>query len=680
MVDIQFKAALRPYDGRHKRYFDFTEFESLGSEFVSAFALAFIRYTSSLTLDTAQGTYSSSRNLLRWMKDNKENLRNLISALNSDYTKASAKDWEDAAAMWREDILSRSVPGPTTKSHRIQCVNTVLKKMSVFGVIPKLTYVSARKKLRGLERPTRSLAELPRQNAEGSAIELVNQALFGIKGSDIDIQVKRDFLTTLLCETGEIAGTAEEQAKALMKINTERLEAVRECASKDYVKWRNHWHKGQRLLQSCDMSFEEINSVLNLRHQNTISRGRDLTALFPKNNPEQSLARLLRYFTDHPVYSGRVMRRHKGTISRCLYGQIRRFESVVVLQAYLFPHPELTAAAILIFLCDTGANVSVARTLPLDCMGDSRESGYKSIKGVKMRAHGKLIINELPVKDRLHEISCIEVIQTYQRISEPLRKLAAKEIANFLFLYIGWSGSVNAVSNLQWTRYLFRKFQKRHVELHDLNFQSKMIRPSVLLQATFDKEAGIIAAAAVGDHASLSTTARYTSRFPNQLIWEQKIRSFQSLFQVISIRSIEGAAEKLGLSEDQVKKLLSQAHRTGFGVACLDPKSGIQTGSEKGEICTQLQNCPGCPNRFVVGTVENLKDLILMNHHLEQHRSEWERTRPERWGKVWLPWLAFTQVAIEQAGRGRTIKEYKGARILADEQIAKGEINFPPLW
>jgi hypothetical protein len=207
-----------------------------------------------------------------------------------------------------------------------------------------------------------------------------------------------------------------------------------------------------------------------------------------------------------------------------------------------------------------------------------------------------------------------------------------------------------------------------------------MIRPSVVMQAAFDKETGIIAAAAIADHSSEGTTNPYISRYPTQVVWERMIREFQSLFQAVSIYSINEAARKLGLTEKYVKRLFSEACRTGLGVACLDPRSGIQPGSEKGNICTQLQNCTTCPNRVVVATVENLTDLILWNHHLEQSRIEWELSRPEKWARDWLPWLVFTQVIIEQAGRGRTVPEFKKATIIARAIIERGELNFPLLW
>lgn len=200
------------------------------------------------------------------------------------------------------------------------------------------------------------------------------------------------------------------------------------------------------------------------------------------------------------------------------------------------------------------------------------------------------------------------------------------------------------------------------------------------MQACFDNKAGIIAAAALGDHKSLQTTSVYVDRYPNRLAWESMIRKFQSLFQAVSIYTIKGAAQKLGLSPRRAKKLFSEACRTGLGVACLNPKGGLQPGSEKGQTCTQLQSCHRCSNSFVVATANNLRDLIIWNKHLEQNRSEWEVNQPEKWQKDWLPWLVFTRVVLEQAARGRTAPQYNEASVLANKMIANNEVNLPLLW
>ena len=84
--------------------------------------------------------------------------------------------------------------------------------------------------------------------------------------------------------------------------------------------------------------------------------------------------------------------------------------------------------------------------------------------------------------------------------------------------------------------------------------------------------------------------------------------------------------------------------------------------------------------RFVVATVSNLTDLILFHRHLQMNRTEFEATRPTRWLEVWLPWLVFSEVALEKAQRGGTAATYLEARRDADTRIASGTVNFPPLW
>lgn len=673
------ESILRPYDQNHSRYFDFREFKSLGLAFISAFSLNFILHSSSVALCTAQDYYGAAQHLFRWLISNQMNLIRLVSTLQIDHTKASAKDWEDAIALWRDDLQGKPKPGPITKYKLIKNVNVLLRRMAGFGVIPKLTYVKAPQKLRLAGRPTRSLAELQPQGIHEANKENLEEALLGIKGTDVDLQIRRDFLATLLSETGKIAGSAEEHAKILMKVNADRLAAIRMCASIEFKKWRDYWLEGQRLLKSCDMSFEEMKAIVQQQSPSKISGKQGLAALFPKDNTDVSLPRLLKYANEHTEYLGRLMWLPEGKLDHLFEYQVILCGGLEAFQAYLLPHRYMAMAVIIIFLCDTGANVSVARTLPCNCLENSKESGYKIFKGIKMRAGGKLIVDELPIRDSLHDLSCIDAIQTYQKASEQMRRLAAEKFMDNLFLCVGKSGLVKGIDGLKWNRW-FRAFCNRHAELRDLNVQAKMIRPSVLMQATYDKESGIIAAAAIGDHVSMATTQGYVNRFPNQVIWERMIREFQSLFQAVSIHSIKGAAKKLGLSTKQVKNLLSEAHRTGLGVVCLNPKSGIQPDSKKGETCTQLQNCPDCPNRIVIATVDNLKDVILWNHHLEQCRLEWETSRPERWGRVWLPWLVFTQVIIEQASRGRMVIEFKKAKALAEEQIAKGKVNLGPLW
>jgi len=656
----------------HDRHFDFTQFGIIGEEFVSAFANAYVQYGSTLSLTTVLGHFSTVVNFLRWVVRHQEHLEPFLFSLRTDYRKAEPNEWEHVIALWRDVVIGNTEVRNRRKYNLIKSLNIVIKKMVAFGVVPKFSLIGPPSRFRP-SRPTKTLAEVSVQGHSNQNSEILDRVLSNSTETGIDLQVKRDFLTTLVNENGKILGTPEAHANELMKINSRRLEAVRNCAEEDFLKWVDHWKQGRQLLERCDMSFEEI-AVAARRYSRSAKR------VFPPSDPAISLSRLIKFFLDHKEYQGQILGHEKGSLGRVMSRQLTRFGSPEVVQAFIFPHIDLTNSVITLLLCDTGANVSVARTLLVTCLQKTESSGYKKIIGTKTRSGGKLIIDELPINDLSHRVSSIRALETYHEISASIRKLAPKKISQFLFLYISkMTGEIRPIDGQIWANW-FRVFRIRHPKISQLAIESKMIRPSVLMQAEFDKDAGIIASSAMADHYSLSPTRDYAFRYPNKMVWVRMIREFQALFQAVSIQSISGAAKKLGLTSRQVSTLFGEACRTGLGVACLNPKGGIQPGSIKGKVCNQLQKCHSCSNRIVVATTENLRDLIIWNDHLEKSRREWELTRPEKWSTDWLPWLVFTRVVIEQASRGRTAAEFTKAKLLAETRIRSGKVNLPSLW
>lgn len=672
---------LRPYDQNNRRHFDFRPFQGLGNEFISAFGAAFVKYSATVTTGTACSAFSTAVNFLKWLDANQTQVPRLISALRVNYEESNPKDWETAVNIWQDHIIAKDTIQNVTKFNYIKGLGGILRTMFIFGVIPRFHLVRTPRSLRQ-SRATKTVAEVTSPDSKTAILKILEKTLNDSKTSDNDSEAKRDFLMTLVAETGAIRGTPYEQAAELMRINRERLLTIRRCAEEDFLKWVTWWKDGQRALMACDLSFEQIDSALTRKMYGSF--GPFSVDLFPHKNPTLSLSRLLTFLSFQANHCGRMLMQSREMFPQRIQLQVRKCGGPEAVQARLFPHAQLTNALLVIILCDTGANVSVVRTLSKNCLENSENPKYKIIKGTKRRSCGKLIIDELPVTDPVHRVSSVSAVETYLMISESLRKLASPEECNFLFLRpmaysMFRSTGVSALNEgipIRW----FRRFRKEHKEISALPLQLKMIRPSVLMQTSFDNKAGIFAAAALGDHNSLQTTNVYVNRYPNRVAWESMIRKFQSLFQAISIHTINGAAQKLGISPSRAKKLFGEACRTGLGVACLDPKSGIQPGSEKGKTCTQLQSCHRCSNSFVVATANNLRDLIIWNKHLEQSRPEWEVNQPEKWQKDWLPWLVFTRVVLEQAARGRTALQYKEASLLANKMIANNEVNLPLLW
>jgi hypothetical protein len=330
-------------------------------------------------------------------------------------------------------------------------------------------------------------------------------------------------------------------------------------------------------------------------------------------------------------------------------------------------------------MVDTGANVEVCHSLERNCLSNSDVPGHKTISGFKDRARGRLITTELPIHDSRYQISCVQALETYLAMSKRLSKKAPTELKRKLFLHRFEEGRIGRITYRVAERQ-FQNFLARHKELCKLKLCADMIRPSVLFQMIYKNNGNLTRANAIANHSRLSTTGLYADRPSLHLIYELLTREFQGLFQTVSISNIDGAARKLDIDESQFRKLMKRAHRTGLGVACLNPKAGYQPGTTKGQTCDALQNCPRCPFRFVIATVPSITDLILFHRHLQMSQSEFEATRPQRWLDVWLPWLIFTEVALEKVQRGNTAPIYLKAKRIAESRIASESVNFAPLW
>jgi hypothetical protein len=114
------------------------------------------------------------------------------------------------------------------------------------------------------------------------------------------------------------------------------------------------------------------------------------------------------------------------------------------------------------------------------------------------------------------------------------------------------------------------------------------------------------AAKAQGDHESVATTHRYTMHFPAQILFDAQIHEFTRVWQAMVIVTIDTAAERLGISPQELQLLLSEGARTGLGVACLDAYAGVQPGTKKGEHCFRQDQCWDCKMRYLVGSVEHI--------------------------------------------------------------------------
>lgn len=519
----------------------------------------------------------------------------------------------------------------------------------------------------GSHRP--SLAQLfSPELVEGTAKHLVRKFDKSEKKQAIE------FVRALCQDVGAAAVSAmssTELAHAAIDLNDRRLVAIRECAEEDFLRWSNHWRRGQELLAAGGLSPDEVLAYFDAETTMTGERQRSFNRLFTQAPEQVALANAIKLI--HATNGGSAV----GVDGRQDW-LAKGFGGRANLQAYLHPHIEAVTGLYLMLLVDTGANVEVVREMPFDCFGEFDGKGQQHVRfAPKLRAGGKLISDYLCIEAQDgQKLSSVQALSEYVQMSAPMRQLAPADVAEFMLLT--WdTGAV--VGSAKWYRLAdqVERFVHRHWERLKFRFTASSIRVSVLMSVHHHHPAGVQAAKERGDHADeVTTLTNYTGKTPNELLWNAMIREFVDRLEGMVIVTIDKAAAKLGISNEQLDWLVSEGARTGLGIACLNPFAGIQPGTRTGEGCDQFSNCHSCEMRWVVATVENVADMILFNEHLNRRQRELDESDVFAWEQRWLPSLAFTQVALKKLALGDTAPILRPARELAAERRSSYE-PFP---
>ncbi|WP_440963127.1 hypothetical protein ACL58G_21775 [Massilia sp. GER05] len=580
-----------------------------------------------------------------------------------EYTSLDSTRWEKMLYEWRDHLINSSTAKHVldiTKHMKIQAMNRLWAALADSLLVPavKLKGIKgAKSTLKTKNRP--SLAQLSSAKTallDESAIEL-HAATHKISQyfDESDKEEAREFINALCANLPPAkvrALTLDALVVEIARLNANRLEAIRRCAEKDFLHWLEHWNKGQHALAKASHSPEEMVDLLDRPERSVSERSRNRTRLI-SGKTDCHLGNALN------LLIGALGGNANGISGR--YHHIKRqWGGNEALHAYLHPHKRATVALWTIILIDTGANCEVVREMPHACLRKAEDPNHMIVSfGLKARAGYKRINDCLPIQPQPgHELSAVQAIQHYEIMSSRNRKIANGEVAELLFLDTR-QNDIIGITEFR-ARDDFKEFLQDHAELRDLPIRPSFIRPSYLLKVQHEDPAvSTESAQAIADHVLSSTTGNnYTHRTHTKLVYVQKVREFTRLFQSVIIASIEGAAEKLGISPEEAEALFSDAARSGLGIACLNPKAGVQPGTRRGESCTRLDACPNCEMRYLVGTVDNITDLILFEEYLKSQEAEATKAHPEAWETRWLPWLALAEVALAKFALGDTASAF----------------------
>jgi hypothetical protein len=653
---------------KHNRSYDYTSFQSLAPQcllrMVPVLTILFEAYSASF----AKQLHNALVSFFQYLKNEKDQeiSPGFYEVLQSDnFKNISDLQWQVIIYKWRDD--QRDKPRSLITGHSIvKGLALIWDRLAGASIVPAITIIGFKNaQINASSRSRRTLAQL---SSNKIITEKVEQAVWSRLRRFFDGTEQEEaleFLHSLLSTIGP------EELKALSidaliikihELNSARLNHLRECAENDFLQWYAHWECGQAALEAATHTAEELTLLLDSPLLSVSERRSNSSRLLFKGPESCRLGNSLLY----------VLASKNGTV-KGLHGRYhhltRAFGGRPLFHAYLHPHPDATLALWVLLLIDTGANCEVVREMPWDCLFQSKRPNSKTLTfAAKLRSGGKIIYDEhTEVPGTGQKISLIQAIESYQRMAQRSRSQANTDSENRLFLQ-EHKGGISGLN--EWTaRSWFIKFMNRHNDtLGYLDARPSMIRPSVLMSIQHKNADSIAVAQVMADHSKPSTTLlHYTGRTPTKLKYNLLIREFQDRFQAVIIASIDGAAGKLGLTEEEFQRILSDAARTGLGVACQNPLGGVQPGTKPGHDCTRLDACWKCEMRWVVATKDNIIDLILFNEYLKETQDIAVHEHPEIWEKRWLPWLIFSDIALAKLSQGETAKIFSEANALAFE-------------
>lgn len=670
----------------HDRVYAFSDLTGLwDSTFLEKIGVFFKQHLSGKSKGTVKGNYHQFLKLLRWIgASENEHCRRLVSESAKYLQIRSSDDWEDAIHQYRSQLTSTRVANRSDSGidNDIKSLRPVLEMLNLAGLAPQLpTRLRGIKFARRRATHLRSVAEVvgnkdPNQDPYAEFVRIqLNDACkkIGIQEDSIEAGA---FIDSISLDITSSPKSTSELSIAIRDALHKRMLALKTSALAILEEAMTSYNHGKELLSIAQINSAEFEREYLASHVNKYRRRIVMRSCFPDGEvvgAEQSqlgLANLLSLVEQRcggipPV---------KNNLPDIRYGQFFQkrylaYGGVDAVSRLLNPSPNVVGAVLTLYLIDSGANITVGRTLDRDCLESSKLPHHSRITGSKSRAQGKPIIVDLP-----DESPAVRAIRWLQSVRNRLESAATIDADRLFLMRVGQRVQLMTP---HWYTNWFKEFSSSVPGLERLLLTPNMIRPSVLLEASLSNDGRLATGMAIGQHTT-GVSAGYQVKFPTRLLYDEAIRRFQDAFQTLVMSSLTEAAEMLGISEVDFSARLEHLRPTGLGTYCKDHRG--RPGQQNSAGCQTADCWNDCPNLLIVAEVEAITTLQIWRASLREAQPEWERDRPERWDEVWLPWLCLTEVVAEKMARGPLIKIWNAATVRVKQMSSQVGFSPPKPW
>lgn len=603
-------------------------------------------------------------------------------------TLPTAKNWSEATENYCNQRLSRSdLSSGIAGAQHIRAIERFFGCLTRSNIVPPLLDPLSTRKSQHRTKHRKSVAETglrlanTKQSTDAAYFEFARSTL--IRASEmygVEVDGSEEFLVSVAAEAA-ICGVQENASlpEVILTILDRRLSAIRDHAVAIFDRWQAHFSKGPGLLEQAVVDPETYYSIYCAK-DSSIARRRtwvrdhfsiDATVGNTETGASMSLSNLLTIIAAHfngvapSSYDERALD-EAGQFFRRRYMENGGIDYV---SAYLSPHREAYCAALTLYLCDSGANVSVGRTLSADCIQPSDLRNFVTITGHKARANGKPIFCELDLASH-----AVKALMWIREAGSKVRQLANEKEQGFLFVRRDRT-RYQLLAPQTYTDW-FKEFVAGIPSLCGLDLVPSMLRPSVLLKAALERNGRVQAGIAIGQHSE-QVTIGYQVKLPTRLLYDAHIQKFQRSLESIVLSNVGGAAARMGISVDEFRDRIDVVGATGFGTFCANK---LGRPRNEGKVCSSIDCWNDCPQMVLVAEVDAVITLQLWQRALRLAQPDWERDHPDRWDRVWLPWLCLIDVVEEKMSRGPLVRIWAEASLRRSAIEEAADFVAPRPW
>ncbi len=648
----------------HNRVFPFSQLaKSWPTSFLERVGIRFKQTLA--TLAAPKHPYLNLVALLAWIGESAEPACHLVIAEANEAGRIkSADQWEDVLFAYRDSLVAQIGIGKLsegTVDTALTALRIALDTLSSAQIVPFTSIpLPGVKHARRLAHHKKSVAEATSVVGSGGLADYLAFARTIFveacrkTGYETDMEESEAFIAGLGADLQhQPALLSKSPTDAVRAVLSRRLELVKSRAATIVNAGMQAYLRGRELLKLATVDAEVFqrlyfDTATRKREKDTLLRHVFNTLDESADAKEQGLANLLHLITDQ----------HRGippSGSTEEYGQFfakryLQYGGRQAIASLILPDADAVGATLTLYLAESGANISVGRTLDSMCMESSDLEDHVRITGHKARARGKPIIVDIPTGS--HAARAMDWIR---EASEPMRRVCDVDSDRLFVLSIG---SRVQLMDAQWYTAHFKRFASSIDGLQGLSILPSMIRPSVLLDAALGNDGRLALGQSVGQHNG-ATSQGYQQKWPTRLLYDENIRRFTNAFETVVLSSIEDAARRLGLSVEAFEARIDELRSSGLGTFCMALLNRIGQ-SPKG--CPTMGCWDDCPHLLIIAQTDSIALLQLWQQSLRSVQGDWERDHIERWERLWLPWMCLTDVVEEKMVRGPLLKIWLAAQ------------------